>query len=178
MTILLGKDDEYWIPAAPWARHARELVDQSGLHWRVVAAHAGIAPRALESLLFGRRRGSSGRRRPARRIHVDIARTLLRICLDDLRTAETDLDNSAGAEVQLQQLFTAGWGPDELAPWLTRRDIATLTSSATVFCSRATAARVQACHDWILSSTPPDRRRLRSDASLERPLPFDLYAAA
>ena len=59
-----------WVDAEPFRAHVRDLICETGLSWRLVAAHAGVAPRAVRSLLHGRRGYT------LHRLHVSIARAL------------------------------------------------------------------------------------------------------
>ena len=67
-----------WVDAEPFRAHVRDLICETGLSWRLVAAHAGVAPRAVRSLLHGRRGYT------LHRLHVSIARALTTTSIESI----------------------------------------------------------------------------------------------
>lgn len=143
---------DHWVDAAPFRRHVRYLIGATGLSWRLVAAHADVAPRALRTLLHGR--PYSGK--PVDRIHLDTARALMGLDLDDLLTADYRRSCADGSRYLFRVLLTLGYRTDQLTTWLTSDDITVLSNQRGVWCSAGTRARVQACHD-LLTEHPPHR---------------------
>ena len=72
-----------WCEAQIFREHVIGLMRESGLRWRLIAAPAGVSPSAMHHLLHGR-----NVQRP-RTIHVDLARALMQIDLDDLTSSTT-----------------------------------------------------------------------------------------
>lgn len=128
---------------------AAMLVRTSGLHWRIVAAMAGISPTAMSHLLWGR----SGR--PISRLHVATAAALMDLAPEDIRRADRTRVPASWTRGLLDGLHHLGWTEPQLATWLTRSDMRLATSRAAFYCTRLTAARVQACYDYLTSSATP-----------------------
>ena len=145
-------DTNHWVDAAPFRRHVRWLIGATGLSWRLIAAHADVAPRAVRTLLHGRPHTG----KPVDRIHIDIARALMGLNLDDLVSAD-DRETCAGdARTLFATLLTLGYSPNQLSIWLTAGDFQVLSNRWELWCSAGTRARVQASHDLLTGH--PDRR--------------------
>lgn len=139
-----------WVDAEPFRAHVRDLICQTGLSWRMVAAHAGVAPRAIRSLLHGRR-GT-----PLRHIHVSIARALATTSADDIARADEDVVEIEATRRLHQELVAAGLG-ERLDALLQERDRQQLTDPQVWRCTRATAARIAACYDYLTQQPSPRR---------------------
>lgn len=138
--------DPDWADAETYRAHVTDLLASSGLHWRVLAAHAGISPRAMQSLLTGRRG------RPVRRIHVTIAQALNATSEESLADAECTLIDKSPTVRLLTALDLLGHNPDRL-PWLTGDDLAILHRRS-YYCTVGTAARVLAAYDLLTTPVP------------------------
>ena len=155
-------DTNHWVDAAPFRRHVRWLIGATGLSWRLIAAHADVAPRAVRTLLHGRPHTG----KPVDRIHIDIARALMGLDLDDLVSAD-DRETCAGdARTLFATLMTLGYSPNQLSIWLTAGDLQVLSNRWELWCSAGTRARVQACHDLLTGH--PDRRPATQRAAPSR----------
>lgn len=139
-----------WVDAAPFRTHVRDLICETGLSWRLIAAHADIAPRAIRSLLHGRRGA------PVHRIHVTTARALATTSAESI-AADNDI---ATAKEPSRQLLTAlrEAGHDAFVrAHLSENELACLDDPEAWQCSRATAARVLACYDTATSTHAANR---------------------
>lgn len=145
-------DTQHWAEAAPFRRHVRHIISHTGLSWRLIAAHAGLSPRALRTLLHGR--PQSGR--PVDRIHITTARALLALDVDDLLNAEEQPVYAGDVRQLLGTLHRLGHDTSQLTRWLTNTDVDVLSNRRLTWCSAGTRARVQACHDQLLDHLDPD----------------------
>lgn len=136
--------DPLWSDAAFYRQHVRELMRLSGLHWRLVAAHAGVSPTAMHTLLYGR----DGQMRPL--IHRDLARALANLDADELRNASRHRVPSETTRHLLTALRQAGFDDVDLQPYLTSTERALRTNRA-LYCSALTQDRVRACYDMLTS---------------------------
>lgn len=151
-----------WVDPAPFRRHVRSLIAATGLSWRLIAAHANVAPRAVRSLLHGRHPLGT----PIQRIHITTARALMSLDLDDLTTADHHRACAGEPRHLLQTLLHLGYSPPQLTRWLTDDDLKVLSNPHEVWCSAGTSARVQACHDLLTEQPTP-----RTSASPRRQHP-------
>lgn len=151
-----------WVDAAPFRHHVRDLICQSGLSWRLIAAHAGVAPRAIHSLLHGRR-GTS-----LRLLHVTVARALAEISVESIAADEHVATDIAASRQLLAALGAAGHESFVRAQ-LRPEDLACLEDIDAWQCSRALAARVSACYD-LATTTRRDRGRVVSAAPSGAPV--------
>ena len=131
-----------WVDAEPFRAHVRDLICETGLSWRLVAAHAGVAPRAVRSLLHGRRGYT------LHRLHVSIARALTTISIESIAADQHLVTDATATRQLIADLRTAGHGPN-LTHHLPSSDLAQLDDPQAWRCSRATAARVTACYDLL-----------------------------
>lgn len=138
--------DPLWCDAEALRTHVHWLCTTSGLHWRLVAAHAGVSPTAMHHLLFERR----GRRRAT--VHRTIANALA-IDVDDLLTAEQRRVPAHSTTSLLRALTKQGWSDQELRQWLTEADLALRDSRRALYCTAACRARVLACYDMLLHTS-------------------------
>jgi hypothetical protein len=141
-----------WVDAEPFRAHVRDLICETGLSWRLVAAHAGVAPRAVRSLLHGRRGYT------LHRLHVSIARALTTTSIESIAADQHLVTDATMTRQLIADLRTAGHGPD-LTRHLQPGDLAQLDDPQAWRCSRATAARVTACYD-LLTTSPTGRGRV------------------
>lgn len=133
-----------WVCPDMFRDHIRTLVCETGLSWRLVAAHADVSARVVRALLHGREHG-----RPLRQLHVNVARALAATSVESIQEAETTLVDAAGSRALLQALRRLGWTADRLRPYLKDQD-SQLTRQATV-CTAAAALRISACYDLLTS---------------------------
>ena len=134
-----------WVDAEPFRAHVRDLICETGLSWRLVAAHAGVAPRAVRSLLHGRRGYT------LHKLHVSIARALTTTSVDSIANDQHLLIDATPTRQLIAELRTAGHGPG-LARHLPTGDLDQLDNPQVWRCSRGTAARVTACYDLLTTS--------------------------
>lgn len=144
-------DTTYWVDAAPFRRHVRHLIEATGLSWRLVAAHADVAPRTIRTLLHGRPHTGQ----PVNRIHIDTARALMSLDVDDLTAAEDHRTCAADPRTLFHTLLTLGHDHAQLTRWLTVDDLQVLSNRSELWCSAGTRARVQACHDQLTQPPQP-----------------------
>lgn len=137
---------DYWCDAEPFRAHVVELMRATGLHWRLIAAQAHVAPSALDRLLHARLADGT---RP-RTIHVCLARALMHIDVDDLQAAADHRTSVVESRELLQALGELGFTHADLSPWLTPQDLQ-LAHSPAKYCTLAAAARIQACYDLLTS---------------------------
>ena len=95
-----------WVDAEPFRAHVRDLICETGLSWRLVAAHAGVAPRAVRSLLHGRRGYT------LQRLHVSIARALTTTSIESIAADQHLVTDATTTRQLVADLRTAGHGPD------------------------------------------------------------------
>ncbi len=141
-----------WVDPEPFRDHVRTLICETGLPWRLIAAHAGVAPRAIRALLHGRPDG------PIRRLHVSTARALAATSIDTIADAEKQPADSRPVHHLLRDLRRLGYPADTLETHLSASDLPDLSESRGWSCSRATAARITACYDLLTETRPPSRR--------------------
>lgn len=134
-----------WVDAEPFRAHVRGLICDTGLSWRLIAAHAGVAPRAIRSLLHGRRGYT------LHRLHVSIARALTNLSIESIAEDAHLVTDSTATRQLVADLRAAGHGY-ELARHLHPGDLAQLDDPQVWRCSRATAARVTACYDLLTTT--------------------------
>jgi len=132
-----------WLNPAPFRIHVHNLICDTGLPWRLIAAHAGVAPRAIRALLHGRRGG------PIRHLHVSVARALAATSIDTIAAADHELADIRPLRQLLSDMHALGYSPQLLQAHLTDDDMARLNDPGTWLCTRATAARVTACYDLL-----------------------------
>ena len=140
--------DTLWVDAAPFRRHVQELSRGSGLDWRLIAAHADVAPRAIRALLTGRVT-RQGRRRHLVHIHVLIGAALMTLDLDDLQSAEQRRVCAGETRRLLQTLHSLDPTSRVLSNRLTPADLELQHRTDQLWCSAGTRARVQAAHDLL-----------------------------
>lgn len=145
-----------WCDAQPFREHVLDLIRQSGMHWRLIAAQAGVSPSALHRLLHGQ----AGQR--PRTIHVTLARALMQIDLDDLQTSATRRTCAAESRELLNALHALGYTTCDLRPWLTGRDLQLAMRPRVLYCTVAAAARIQACYDLLTSPHELDKPSARA----------------
>ncbi len=155
-----------WVDAEPFRTHVRDLICETGLSWRLVAAHAGVAPRAVRSLLHGRRGYT------LHKLHVSIARALASTSVDSIADDQHLLIDAAPTRQLIAELRTAGHGP-ALARHLPAGDLDQLDNPQVWRCSQATAARVTACYDFFTTTKRPDRDRVTRPAHTPSPVESD-----
>jgi hypothetical protein len=131
-----------WVDAEPFRAHVRDLICETGLSWRLVAAHAGVAPRAVRSLLHGRRGYT------LHRLHVSVARALTTTSIESIAADQHLVTDATTTRQLIADLRAAGHGP-HLDRHLPPGDLAQLDDPQAWRCSRATAARVTACYDLL-----------------------------
>ena len=144
-TLYATADCPDWVDAEPFRAHVRDLICETGLSWRLVAAHAGVSPRAVRSLLHGRRGYT------LHRLHVSIARALTTTSIESIAADQHLVTDATATRQLIADLRTAGHGPN-LTHHLPSSDLAQLDDPQAWRCSRATAARVTACYDLLTTS--------------------------
>lgn len=145
-----------WVDAAPFRAHTRALIAETGLPWRIIAAHAQVSPRALQALLHGRRNGQ-----PVRRLHVSIGRALAATSVESIAEAATTQTDAAPVRALLQALHQLGITQPAVSNYLGVDDWRQISQTSTLSCSVAVLAQVTACYDLIttVNSTRPTRPR-------------------
>lgn len=129
---------DLWESAAPFRAEARRVLTETGLHWRLYAAHLGVSPTAVHRLLTGNQT----------RILRPLARAILETNVDDITTADQRRVPAQHTKRLLTALEQLGHTPDQLQHWLTDTDL-DLPGSHALYCTRATEVRVQACYDYL-----------------------------
>jgi hypothetical protein len=152
----MGQPASEWVDAAPFRAHARALITETGLPWRIVAAHAHIAPRALHTLLHGRGNG-----RPVRQIHITVARSLAATSVESIGEAEKEQTDAGPVRALLDALTRLGVAPLSVSRYISLADWQHISQTRTPFCSVAEAAAVTACYDLITSDAAQRRRVTR-----------------
>lgn len=104
-----------------------------------------VAPRAIRSLLHGRRGYT------LHRLHVSIARALTNLSTESIAEDAHLVTDSTATRQLVADLRAAGHGY-ELARHLHPGDLAQLDDPQVWRCSRATAARVTACYDLLTTT--------------------------
>lgn len=148
-----------WVDAEPFRAHVRDLICETGLSWRLVAAHAGVAPRAVRSLLHGRRGYT------LHKLHVSIARALTATSVASIADDQHLVIDATTARELVASLRAAGHGP-ALAHHLPPGDLAQLDDPQVWRCSRATSARATACYDLLTTTL---RQSTRTDGGRVAP---------
>lgn len=122
MTVLAGG----WVDAAPFRAHLRFLSGVGSLTTEDVATLAGISTSAADHLLHGR----AGR--SVRRISPEVARRLLAITANDVRSMRWRLGPARRARLALAALRRAGRTDAEIAELagISATDLAELAGSA------------------------------------------------
>lgn len=145
-----------WVDAAPFRVHARALITETGLPWRIIAAHAQVSPRALQALLHGRRNGQ-----PVRRLHVSLGRALAATSVESIAEAATTPTDAGPVRALLQALHQLGVTQPEVSSYLSADDWRQISQTTTLSCSVAVRARVTACYDLVTTVTSTRPTRLR-----------------
>lgn len=140
-----------WVSAAPFRAHVRHLQAATGLPWGVLARAAGVSPRLVQHLVFGR-----GGRHPARVTRESASRL---IALDRSGLARLALESVPATRTrhQVDHLLAAGADPGRLAAWcrLTLTELLALTTATN--CSRLVALLVDAaCPPHLVTPTDED----------------------
>lgn len=144
-----------FVDAAPFRQHVQRVLTVCAAHptragvpsISLLAAHAQVSVRAVEHLLHGRDGG-----RPARRIHVDVARALINLWPETILEADAVMILAGATRERLTEIRALGWtdaallragaaGELELHP----HDL----QLAQPWCSRGAAARIQASYDQL-----------------------------
>lgn len=152
----LSDTPQVWSEAAPFRAWAQTLLKETGLHWRLLAAHLGVSPAAMHRLLTTRQE----------RIHVTLARSLMSTTPEEIKQAPHLRVPADETRRLLHALANLGYRDHELSQWLTARDLHIATSRA-LYCYRDTAVRVQACYD-LLTHIPATRRDHTAYPALSR----------
>lgn len=139
-TDIAVTSDDLFEDAAPFREHLLWVCRETQLHWRLVAAHARVAPSVVARVL----------RDPHRRIHTQVAAAIAALDPEELLEAEQRLVSSTEPKQHLKSLRRLGWTDEQLRPWLTSLDVR-LGDSVAVHCTRAAAARILACYDLLTS---------------------------
>ena len=133
---------DLWYEPAPFRAHVNTLIADTGMHWRLLAAHAGLAPRVVSRLLSGR----------TRRLHCTIGRSLAGLNVDELVGDDTRLVPAWGSRQFLLALEQLGHDIDHL-PLLQPEDLAVLDGRQS--CTAATRTRIRAAHDLVVEQLRP-----------------------
>lgn len=141
-----------WVNAAPFRDHTRALITETGLPWRIIAAHAEVSPRALQTLLHGRRNGQ-----PVRRLHVSVARALTATSVESIQQAATLQTDAGPVRALLQALIRLGITQPEVSAYLSADNWQQITQTANLSCSVAARVQVTACYDLVTTS-PAERQ--------------------
>lgn len=134
--------EDFWCDPQPFRDHVNQIMATSGASWRLVAAHAGVSPRAIRRLLGGR----------TRRIHRELARALMAVDVDDILTADLLVVPCHGTRRRLLDMITLGHTWARLAAELPGIDLDELSHRGTYYCTAAARARVQALYDATLEA--------------------------
>lgn len=137
-----------WVDAGPLRAHARALITETGLPWRIIAAHAGISPRALHTLLHGRRNGQ-----PVHQLHVSTARALAATSVESIDEAATLRTDAGPVRALLHALTRLGVTQAAVSSYISADDWHHISQTTTLSCSLATHAQVTACYD-LVTTTP------------------------
>lgn len=148
-----------WLDPAPFRAHVRALIGETGLSWRLLAAHAGVAPRVVYALLHGRRSGA------LRRIHVSVARALVATSTESIAAAETDRTDARIPRQLVQDLLRLGYPSTTLTRHLSDDDLGQLADHHLAYCRSATAIRAAACYDLLTSPMAAGQRVAPSEAA-------------
>ncbi|SKF61484.1 Uncharacterised protein [Mycobacteroides abscessus subsp. abscessus] len=140
---------DLWESAAPFRVEARRVLAATGLHWRLYAAHLGVSPASIHRLLTG----------DQTRILRPLARAIAAVDVDDILAAESKRVPATETKRLLAALAALGLDPEHLAQWLTDGDLEVGRSRA-LYCTRATAVRVQACYDYLTHRRGDRREQL------------------
>ena len=131
-----------WVSPEVYRAHVRALICETRLSWRLVAAHAGVSPRAIRALLHGREGGQ-----PLRQLHVSVARALVATSVESIAETAAAVVDAAPSRALLQALVRLGWSLEQLGSHLEAPDLE-LIGTAPV-CTGAAAMRVSACYDLL-----------------------------
>ena len=148
----LYKPTPDWVDAAPFRHHTRALITETGLPWRIIAAHVEVSPRALHTLLHGRRNGQ-----PVRRLHVSVARALTATSVESIQQATTLQTDAGPVRALLHALTRLGITQPEVSGYLSADDWHLISHTATLACSVAARVQVTACYD-LVTTVPATRR--------------------
>lgn len=136
---------ELWFDQAPFRDHLARLLSDTGLHWRIIAAHADLAPRTVAKLLPGH----TG----FRRIHCTVGRALLELDADILNQAGTHRVPAADTRRTLQALTTLG--TESASQGFIHPEDLVLLDPEHQTCTAAAAARVRASYDQAIEHLRP-----------------------
>lgn len=132
-------DDAAWVHSAPFRAHLHRLLGETGLPWRVLAIAAGVPPRVVSSLLFGRR----GAVLP--RLRARDAAGLLLLTPEVLRVASRSPGHGEATRIRVKALRDRGHSLITIARWLGLGVAATAgVLAGTEWCSEITALRAAA----------------------------------
>jgi len=106
---------DLWYEPEPFRAHVNALVADTGLHWRLLAARADIAPRVMSRLLHGK----------TRRLHCTVGRALADLNAEDLADDEHRLVPALESRHLLEALQQLGHDPNHL-PLLRHNDSAVI----------------------------------------------------
>lgn len=135
-----------WVSPDVYRAHVRDLICETRLSWRLVAAYAGVSPRAIRALLHGREGGQ-----PLRQLHVTVARALTATSVESIGEAAAAVVDAGPSRALLQALIRLGWSLDQLGSQLEELDLQVLGPVAV--CTGAAAMRISACYDLLTSRT-------------------------
>ncbi|MDR0959854.1 MAG: hypothetical protein LBM23_05785 [Propionibacteriaceae bacterium] len=141
--------DGAWVVAAPFRSHVHHLMDAADVPWQVVAVAADVPPRAIRTLLFGRR----GRARP--KLQRLIAGRLFDLRAGELRALRREVVSAAPVAADLRLLRQAGLTWERLSeavaldPFTCRR----LANGQLGHCQAMTALLARAAREeWTMAS--------------------------
>lgn len=137
-----------WVDAAPFRAHTRALITETGLPWRIIAAYAEVSPRALHTLLHGRRNGQ-----PVRRLHVSVARALTATSVESIHQAATTQTDAGPVRALLHALTRLGVTQPAVTDYISADDWHQISQTTAPSCSMAARAQVTACYDLITTPT-------------------------
>lgn len=134
--------NDLWCDPEPFRAHVEALMADTGLHWRLLAARAELAPRVMSRLLRG----------TTRRLHCTVGRALVTLDLDDLAEDEQRLVPALDSRHLLEALQQLGHDPHHL-PFVRAEDAAVIDGRQA--CPAATRTRIRAAHDLIIEQLRP-----------------------
>lgn len=138
-----------WLPRAQFRAHALRLVAETGLHWRLVAAHVGVSPTAFARLV-----GTQ----PSL-VHESVACAVFNTTAEEIVERRGRREAAPEARRLHQEILQLGYTSADLAPWLSEQDLRVL-GSRSLYCSRALLDQVRATHDLVYSRFRSSRRRV------------------
>lgn len=146
-----------FVDAAPFRQHIHRVLTVCAAHPTtplrpspyLLAAHAGVSVRAIEHLLKGR-----DGRRPAHRIHVDVARSLVNLWPETILQADAEMILAGATRERLTEIRALVWTDATLLHAAAAGELELHPGDLQLtqpWCSRGTAARVQATYDQLSS---------------------------